>query len=119
MDKPKVTKKQANKWIIPLNQLLWREDGTRRTHDEAVKLAGHRSVWVAELNEALEARLAGPRPLSIPVRIFVSYRWASQEDDAWVERLVNVIRKRGYDVIFDLSHSDKDATIPELDSRGR
>ena len=103
--------------IIPMNRVLWRKDGTRRSHEEAVKLVGNRAVWVAELSEALERRLAGPRPLSIPARIFVSYRWGQPEDDAWVERLVNNIQHRGYDVTFDKTHSHKDTSVPEFVSR--
>jgi tetratricopeptide (TPR) repeat protein len=100
--------------IVAFSQILKRRDGTRRTQEEAVKLYGERSVWIAELNEALEERLRGPKPLSIPPRVFVSYRWNSQEQDVWVEQLVRELRNRGYFVVFDRTDCTPDTTVPEF-----
>jgi tetratricopeptide (TPR) repeat protein len=36
-----------------------------------------------------------------PPRLFISYRWGNEEQDAWVVRLVSALESRGYDVVFD------------------
>lgn len=102
--------------IVALDQVLRRADGTSRPREEAVRLYGHRAVWVAELQEALRARLADARPLSVPPRIFLSYRWGIPEQDQWVENLVAELRRRGYFVIFDRTDK-REATVPEFVSR--
>jgi hypothetical protein len=40
-------------------------------------------------------------PPAKPPRLFISYRWGTDEQDAWVERLVGTLDSRGYDVVFD------------------
>ncbi len=101
--------------IVSMEGVLRRPDGTRRSHDEAVRLFGNRSVWVAELREALMARLSGPDPLSVPPRIFVSYRWGAADDDRWVAELVDELRRRGYVVSYDRTDHDADTTsVPEF-----
>jgi len=77
---------------------------------------GDRSLWVAELGEALQKRLNGPPPLSVPPRIFLSYRWSNPEADAWAENLALKLRSRGYLVIFDKTDCLKDG-IPDFVSR--
>jgi tetratricopeptide (TPR) repeat protein len=81
--------------------LLRRPDGSRRSPAEAAKFVGWRSVWVAQLNEALHDRLAGPPPLSFPPGVFVSYRWGTAAENQWTANLANQIKARGYPVIFD------------------
>lgn len=100
--------------VVSLSEVLRRRDGTRRTHKEAVKLFGLRGTWVAELNEALEAHLRGPKPLSIPPRIFVSYRWSTHEQDSWVEKLVRALRDRGYFVVFDRTDCKPGMAVPDF-----
>jgi tetratricopeptide (TPR) repeat protein len=102
--------------VVGLNRVLWREDGTRRPRREALRMFGDRSLWVAELKEAIERRLNGPPPLSIPPRIFLSYRWSSPEADAWAENLALKLRSRGYFVIFDKTDCLIDG-IPDFVSR--
>ena len=100
--------------IVPFSQVLKRQDGTRRTHEEAVKIYGDRGTWVAELNEALEARLRGAQPLSVPPRVFISYRWGSQEQNTWVEQLALELRSRGYFVAFDRTDCKPGISVPEF-----
>jgi tetratricopeptide (TPR) repeat protein len=104
-------------YTINLTDVLRRPDGSRRPHDEAVKVCGLRATWIAELNEALEVRMAGPKILSVPPRVFLSYRWASPEEDAWVEMLVATLRRRGYKVAFDRTDAAADLSVPEFVSR--
>ncbi len=103
--------------VVPLSELFRRPDDGRRSREEAIKRFGYRAVWVAELNEALTERLTGPRRLSIPPSIFVSYRWGTSEDDAWVGHLVTELRNRGYAVTFDRTDYREEITVSEFVSR--
>ena len=82
-----------------------------------MKIFGHRAVWIAELNQALEAQLAGPPPLSVPPRIFLSYRWARAAENDWVARLAGALRQRGYLVILDQTDKPEDLSVPEFVAR--
>jgi tetratricopeptide (TPR) repeat protein len=73
-------------------------------------------VWIAQLNEALEARLSGPPPLSFPPGIFISYRWGLDEDNQWAMALARDLKARGYPVTFDRDEP-KDLDVPELVSK--
>lgn len=103
--------------IVDLRHVFTRPDGTRRTRAEALKLVGHRAVWVAEMNQALEIRLAGPPPLSVPPRLFLSYRWGSDDDNAWVAALVDDLRTRGYVVVFDRTDKPAEIDVPRFVAR--
>jgi tetratricopeptide (TPR) repeat protein len=69
---------------------------------------------VAKLvNAAIDS---GQTPPAKPPRLFISYRWGTEEQDAWVARLVSALESRGYDVVFDRnvqSHSDP-LPVPDL-----
>lgn len=43
----------------------------------------------------------GQPPPPKPPKLFVSYRWGQEADDAWVANLVRDLELRGYDVVFD------------------
>lgn len=96
--------------VVPLDGLLHRPDGSARPPAEAARVVGWRSVWVAQLDEAIEDRLAAPPPLSFPPTIFISYRWGSDEDNAWVAALARTLKQRGYPVTF-----DRDEAVPGIE----
>ena len=106
----------ADDRFLGMEEILRLPDGSPRPRDEALALVGHRAVWVAELGEALRRRTAAAPPLSVPRRIFLSYRWGSAEDDAWVERLAEDLSARGNEVTLDrwLQKGDRPPTVPEL-----
>ena len=82
-------------------------DGTRQGRDKAIKRFGVLPVWKIELNEALKTITSLPSPPRFPPRIFLSYRRSTPEKDAWVERLVRNLVRRGYIVIFDRAVHDE------------
>jgi len=70
---------------------------------------------VAELVNAAIA--SGEKPAAKPPRLFVSYRWDREGQDAWVTRLVQSFESRGYDVIFDRavqSRAREPLPVPDL-----
>ena len=103
-----------------LDRILRRPDGSSRPPREAAKHLGWRSVWVAQLNEALTRRLSGPPPLSFPPGIFISYRWGTEEQDQWVAQLARELKGRGYPLTFDRDEAGNSETavdVPEIVSR--
>jgi hypothetical protein len=77
-----------------ISKLFVKSDGSPRSREDAIRLFGHGSVWVAELNQALEARLASAPPLSVPPRIFVSHRWSGDAENEGLANLVATLRER-------------------------
>jgi tetratricopeptide (TPR) repeat protein len=69
---------------------------------------------VAELvNAAIDS---GQTPPAKPPRLFISYRWGTEDQDEWMARLVSALESRGYDVVFDRnvqSHGDP-LPVPDL-----
>lgn len=102
--------------VTTSDRFLRRPDGSRRPPAEAAKYVGWRSVWVAQLNEALRSRLAAPPPLSFPPAIFISYRWGTEAENEWTARLAQELKSRGYPVVFD-REEPKDLDVPELVSK--
>ena len=76
----------------------------------------HRPEWEAPLREALQRAQQEPRPLSVPRRVFVSYRWGGKADDEWVARLARELETRANAVVFDRAATAA-LTVPELVSR--
>jgi hypothetical protein len=106
----------AKDYIVDLDRFLRYPDGTKRDPKEAAKLVGWRAVWVAQLTEAIRERLAGPPPLTYPPAIFISYRWATNEENQWVAELAAELRARGYPVMFD-REMPGELNVPRLVSR--
>jgi tetratricopeptide (TPR) repeat protein len=60
---------------------------------------------------------SGEAPPPKPPRLFISYRWGTDEQDAWVVRLVSTLESRGYDVILDRNvqaHRSEPLAVPDL-----
>jgi tetratricopeptide (TPR) repeat protein len=79
----------------------------------------HRPAIAEALETALERAQSEPRPLSVPRRIFISYRWGDADEDAWVEALDRELRRRGNSVVFD-RRTQREAhppSVPELVAR--
>jgi tetratricopeptide (TPR) repeat protein len=102
--------------VFSEEQVLYRPDGSRRPPKDAAKLVGWRAVWIAQLNEALRERLAGPPPLSFPPGIFISYRWGTQAENDWTAELARQLTARGYPVIFD-REKPAELDVPEMVSQ--
>ena len=101
---------------VSLSGLLHHPDGSPRVPADAARVVGWRSVWVAQLNEAIEDRLAAPPPLSFPPTIFISYRWGTDAENVWVATLARELKSRGYPVTFDRDEPGE-VNVPELVSR--
>jgi tetratricopeptide (TPR) repeat protein len=111
-----------DQWVVPLEETFWKPDGTRRPRQEAIKRFGARAVWLAELREAMAQEASKPmalRPLSVPKRIFISYRWQTDEQNEWVVRLAEALADRGYAVEFDrlAQREENPPTVPEMVAR--
>ncbi len=113
---PGVSDEELATSVVATSRVLRRPDGSARPPRDAAKYVGWRTVWVAQLNEAIEARLSGPPPLSFPPGIFISYRWGSDAENAWVADLAHSLKTRGYAVTFDRDEP-KDLDVPDLVSR--
>jgi hypothetical protein len=61
----------------------------------------HRPEWAQAFSQALRDAQAKPHPLSVPHRIFVSYRWQSDHEDAWVAALGRELSARGNLIVYD------------------
>ena len=69
---------------------------------------------VAELVNAAIA--SGETPPPTPPRLFISYRWGTEEQDEWVLRFVSALESRGYDVVFDRTvQSHRSEPLPVAD----
>ncbi|MGD0736469.1 MAG: toll/interleukin-1 receptor domain-containing protein [Terracidiphilus sp.] len=104
------------KLIYRSDEVLVRPDGSRRTIEEAIKLVGRRGVWLAQLHEEITAVLNKPKPLSVPTRIFISYRWGTSVQDHWVADVVSRLRALGNVVVHDreLQRQANPPSVPEL-----
>ena len=87
---------------VPLStDLLFRPDGTRRPDQDISAHIGKRGLWQCHLAHEIALRLAGPPPMTMPPKIFLSYRWQDEGRNAWVADLASTLKARGYDVMFD------------------
>lgn len=75
-------------------------------------------TW-AEIFEALAARSELPRTLSVPRRIFLSYRWGDDAQNAWVDQLATALEATGNVVVFDqhVARESPDASVTECVAR--
>ena len=99
--------------VVRIPFALWQPRG------EAIGEFKHRPEWAQALSQALCDAQAKPRPLSVPRRIFVSYRWQRDHQDAWVAALGRELSARGNLVVFDrdAQHEARPPSVPELVAR--
>ena len=97
-----------------LTDLLARADGSMRTRDEAVAEFGPVTVRFVELTEALLAVADAPFPLSVPPRVFISYRWGTENDNRWVAAVATELERRGNIVIYDRTDSLAKDDVPRF-----
>ena len=63
---------------------------------------GRRATGIEELRALIDRGLETIEPpQALPPKAFISYRWGTSEEDAWVERLAHDLQARGYDTVFD------------------
>lgn len=84
--------------------------------DQARGAFGLRTVDIVQFETLFDEKLREPRVANAPPKIFLSYRRKPADHAAWVRRLAEDIRARGYEVIFDefLSEKDRAMTVPAL-----
>ena len=99
--------------ILRIPYALWQPRG------EEIGEFKHRPEWAEALRNALVEAQSKPRPLSVPRRIFISYRWEDPESDAWVDALHGELEARGNYVVFDrkAQREERPPSVPELVSR--
>jgi tetratricopeptide (TPR) repeat protein len=104
---------------LTYRDVLFEPDGSRRSRAEAVSLFGVRLVDVAEVYEAINKLKHIPAKLSVPSRVFISYRWGTDEENRWVYDLADQLRERGYEVLYDkfLDQSARETVVGEIVSR--
>src|ERR1022692_4989841 len=85
---------------LTYRDILFEANGRRRTRSEAEELYGIRAVDVAEIFEALQPLRELPAHLSLPPRVFISYRWGDDQENRWVDNLALELRTRGYEVFL-------------------
>lgn len=98
---------------------LYRIDGSRRPDAEVLAESGNIGLRLSLLDDAMHRRASSPEADSLyPPRLFLSYKWGSPEEDAWVGDLAHELSKRGWDVVFDRERDESvDRTVEEFVSR--
>jgi hypothetical protein len=71
---------------------------------------GALSARLAMLRIALEDRLAQPRTKNYPPAVFVAYKWEDEAHNAWAHALAGYLKDRGYEVLLDQDHLERDAS---------
>jgi tetratricopeptide (TPR) repeat protein len=98
---------------------LYRSDGSRRLDAEVIAEAGNIGLRLALLDEEMHRR-ANPAEADTlyPPRLFLSYKWGSAAENAWVRGLADRLTKRGWEVVFDQWRDEtRDRTVEEFVSR--
>jgi hypothetical protein len=98
---------------------LYRTDGTRRPDAEVLEESGNIGLRLALLDDAMHRRASSAEADSLyPARLFVSYKWGSPEEDAWIADLACALAERGWDVVFDRRRDESvDRTVEEFVAR--
>jgi hypothetical protein len=98
---------------------LYRADGSRRPDAEVLKESGNIGLRLALLDDAMHRRAASTDPdLQYPPRLFLSYKWGNEVENAWVAQLAQRLVKHGWDVVFDRFRDETaDRSVEEFVSR--
>jgi tetratricopeptide (TPR) repeat protein len=81
--------------------------------------SGEIGLRLALLDDEIWRRTrAGEHHLNYPLRLFVSYKWGSADENARVARVADALSARGWDVVFDRYRDESvDRTVEEFVSR--
>jgi tetratricopeptide (TPR) repeat protein len=90
---------------------LYDNNDKRRSYEEARELYGKRAFTYSRLFEELSSLKNMPRPLSTPMRIFISYRWGNEQENKWVYELSELLKNRGYIVYLDKLIAKEDPKV--------
>lgn len=98
---------------------LYRIDGTRRPDAEILAESGNIGLRLALLDEAMHLRASSIEADALyPPRLFLSYKWGNEKQDAWVMQLADDLTKRGWDVVFDRKRDETvDPKVEDFVSR--
>jgi TIR domain len=98
---------------------LYRADGSRRPDTEVLKESGNLGLRLALLDDAIHRRATSGAPdLQYPPRLFLSYKWGSEAENAWVAQLAQRLTRHGWDVVFDKWRDEvADRSVEEFVSR--
>jgi len=93
-----------SEFFLPASPARWPglEDQLRRARER--NQAQEVDSWnEARLAARAEARAGGWRepPLIGSPRLFISYRWETEEHEAWVDRFASELFNRGYELVYD------------------
>lgn len=81
--------------------------------------SGNIGLRVALLDDAMHRRGASVEPDSwYPPQLFLSYKWGTETENAWVAQLARRLTKHGWDVVFDqLRDETADREVEDFVSR--
>lgn len=81
--------------------------------------SGHLGLRLALLEDAMQRRAGSvERDVQYPPRLFLSYKWGSGAENAWVRQLAQRLTQHGWDVVFDqLRDETADRSVEEFVSR--
>jgi tetratricopeptide (TPR) repeat protein len=98
---------------------LYRADGSRRPDAEVLKEGGHLGLRLALLDDAMHGRAASADyDVQYPSRLFLSYKWGSEAENAWVRQLAHRLTQHRWDVVFDQWRDEAaDRSVEEFVSR--
>lgn len=109
----------VRKGLVEMAEILRPAYSVWQPRGEPVTGFHHRPEVAEALGEALARMQTQPRPLSVPRRIFISYRWQDDASDDWVAKLALELEARGNVVDFDrqLARQTRPPTVPQLVAR--
>lgn len=84
-----------------------------------LKEVGRLGLRLALLDDAMHRRMASAdNDVQYPPRLFLSYKWGSEAENAWVRQLAQRLTRHGWDVVFDQFRDEAaDRSVEEFVSR--
>src|SRR3954467_5514952 len=82
------------------SDVLFSDDGTRRSDDEILAEHGNVALRKAKLDDAMR-RLGAMPNVAYPPRIFLSYKWESESHRNDAAALADALMAAGWDVVID------------------
>src|SRR5262245_53619992 len=77
---------------------------------QIIKNYGALTARLAMLRIAVEDKLAQPYLKNYPPAIFLAYKWEGEEHQAWVRSLAAHFKAKGYNILLDQDHLERDAS---------